>query len=356
MKIVVFGLTVTSSWGNGHATLWRGLCRALGKRGHQVVFFERDVPYYAMNRDLWDLPGGQLVLYPGWQETILKARRECEDADVAMVTSYCPDSAAAAETIWTSGARISCFYDMDTPITLASLERGRQVDYIPAAGLGEFDIVLSYTGGRALSELRDKLGATRTAPLYGSVDPENHKPANPDPRFEADLSYLGTYAEDRQAALNELFIDPSRRAPEKKFLIGGAQYPQDFPWTPNVYFVKHVAPADHPAFYSSSRLTLNITRKAMVEMGFCPSGRLFEAAACGVPVISDSWEGLDQFFTPGEEIIVAGNTCDTLDALEFSDQELTRIAKSARERTLSEHTADVRAREFERIMSGLGAV
>ncbi|MYZ46492.1 CgeB family protein [Propylenella binzhouense] len=349
MRIVVFGLTVSSSWGNGHATLWRGLCRALARRGHQVAFFERDVPYYAATRDCHEIPGATLVLYPDWAGIRARAEREIAGADVAVVTSYCPDGVAATELVLAAPSALRVFYDLDTPVTLARLKSGERPDYIGEGGLAGFDLVMSYTGGEALGELARTLGARNVAPLYGHVDPEVHRPTAAVRRLAASLSYLGTYAADRQAALDRLFIEPARRRPDTRFLIGGAQYPQEFPWSENIFFVRHMPPAEHPAFFSSSRLTLNITRSAMAAMGWCPSGRLFEAAACGTPVLSDRWDGLDAFFAPGEEILVADETEDTLAALDLGDAELRRIAGRARERVLSEHTSDRRAAEFERL-------
>lgn len=346
MKMVVFGLTMSSSWGNGHATLWRGLCRALVRRGHDVVFFERDVPYYAAHRDLAEMAGVRLVLYPDWSDALPTIRHELAEADAAMVTSYCPDGVAAAEIVGEcSGLKL--FYDLDTPVTLDSVKSGRSPSYIGPRKLQDFDLVLSFTGGRALGELRAELGARAVAPLYGHVDPDAHRPAPRRAHYEADLSYLGTYAADRQLALEELFVQPAQRAPDRRFVIGGAQYPAEFPWASNIYFVRHLPPAEHPSFFSSSTLTLNVTRRAMAEMGYCPSGRLFEAAACGVPIVSDSWEGLETFFTPDKEILIARSAEDTLRALDRSRDELARIAASARDRTLSEHTADRRAVELE---------
>ena len=352
MKLVVFGLTISSSWGNGHATLWRGLCRALARRGHRVAFFERDVPYYATNRDLVEVPGGELVLYHDWDAVLPAARRHLADADVAMVTSYCPDGVAAADLVLDAPAAVRTFYDLDTPVTLGQLRDGQEVPYIGRRGLRDFDLVLSYTGGAALDELRDRLGARRVAPLYGSVDPEVHRPVPPRDTYRADLSYLGTYAADRQATLERLFIEPARRLPALRFLIGGAMYPQEFPWAANIYFVRHVPPPAHAAFYSSSRVTLNVTRRAMAAMGYCPSGRLFEAAACGTPILSDWWEGLDAFFAPGAEILLARDPAEAVAALELSDAELARIARAARERTLEEATADRRALDLEAALAG----
>lgn len=347
MKLVVFGLTISSSWGNGHATLWRGLCRALVARGHRVVFFERDVPYYAGTRDLWEIPGGELVLYPDWEAVRPTAERHLADADVGVVTSYCADGAAASDLVLGSAVSVRSFYDLDTPVTLDALESGREVPYLPPDGLGGFDLVLSYTGGRALDALRERLGARRVAPLYGHVDPDVHRPAPPAGGTQADLSYLGTYAADRQAAVDALFLEPARRMPERAFWLAGAQYPHDFPWTPNVWFRQHLPPSDHAAFLCSSALTLNATRRAMAEMGWCPSGRLFEASACGVPILSDAWDGLDAFFTPGEEILVARTTEEAMEAISAPRERLERIARAARERTLAEHTSERRAVDLE---------
>jgi spore maturation protein CgeB len=356
MKLVVFGLAISSSWGNGHATLWRGLCRALADRGHLVVFFERDVPYYSAHRDLWELPRGRLHLYASWDDVRTTAARELEGADAGIVTSFCPDADVAASLLFESSARVHAFYDLDTAVTLDRLARGESVAYIGSRGLADYDVVLSYTGGASLVQLRDRLGARRTAPLYGSVDPDAHQPVPPVDLFRADLSYLGTYADDRQDGVNRLFLEPARMLPRRRFVLGGSQYPVDFPWTPNVFYMRHVAPEYHPAFYSSSRLTLNVTRRPMAEIGYCPSGRLFEAAACGVPILTDNWAGLDRFFHPGEEILVAHTTADAIGGLERSDEELQAIARKARERTLTEHTATRRAVELERILEGADCV
>ena len=242
------------------------------------------------------------------------------------------------------------FYDLDAPVTLDRLRNGDPVDYIGPRGLRDFDLVLSYTGGPALDELRERLGARRVEPLYGSVDPEIHKAAPPDNRYSGDLSYLGTYAPDRDAVLQTLFVQPARHLPDRRFVIGGSMYDGSFPWQPNIYFVAHVPPADHPAFYCSANLTLNVTRRAMAQMGYCPSGRLFEAAACGAPVLSDYWPGLESFFEPGREILLGRTTADAMDALHRSPADLARIARAACERTLAEHTSDARARELERLL------
>jgi len=345
MKLVIFGLTVSSSWGNGHATLWRGLCNALSTQGHKVIFFERDVSYYANHRDLVAPENFTLKLYEDWAETSAEAGRTVADADAAIVTSYCPDAEAASDMVLASSA-IKVFYDLDTAVTLEKLRQHEPVSYIPNYGLNGFDLVLSYVGGRALDELQRLLGARRVAPLYGSVDPDLHKPVARSSHYDSDLSYLGTYASDRQQTLEELFIEPANRLPNKRFLLGGAQYPDDFPWSENVWFVRHVPPAEHPAFYSSSGATLNVTRAAMASYGYCPSGRLFEAAACETPIVSDCWEGLEEFFEPERELLVARSSSDVVQALSRSPEQLRQVGKAARERALGAHTARHRSQEL----------
>ncbi len=338
MKLVVFGLSISSSWGNGHATLWRGLCGALAKRGHRVIFFERDVPYYASTRDLFELPAGQLVLYDDWRNTLTSMRKHLSDCDVAMVTSYCPDAIAASDLVLASRAPVKCFYDLDSPVTLDRLDRGLSVEYIGPRGLRDFDLVLSYAGGIALSRLQEVLGARVVAVKKQS-------------RYVADLSYLGTNSADREAAIRAFLVDPAKSLPEKRFLIAGSMYDENFPWQPNIHFIDHLASAEHSSFYSSARLNLNIPRRPMAENGYCPSGRLFEAAACGAAILTDEWQGLDQFFEPGAELLVARQTDDVIAALDRSPEDLERIGQAARQRTLHQHTADVRVRELEQILS-----
>jgi spore maturation protein CgeB len=350
MHIVIFGLTISSSWGNGHATLWRGLLKAISRRGHTATFYERDVPYYASSRDDWPLPPHIVLrLYGSLDNLRIEAAREVACADLAMVTSYCPDGPAAAALVLESRATIRAFYDLDTPVTLSVLRSGAPVAYLPRDGLGAFDLVLSYTGKGALNELQSRLGARVVVPLYGWVDPEAHRPCPGQYEFRSMLSYLGTYAVDRQPALEELFVRPARRLSSHRFLIGGTQYPKDFPWSENIFFVSHMPPALHPVFFCSSRATLNVTRRAMAEYGFCPSGRLFEAAACGTPLLSDTWDGLETFFAPGTEILPVCTHEDVLDALSLSDQELANIAEAARARVLAHHTAEHRVGELEEI-------
>ena len=240
-------------------------------------------------------------------------------------------------------AVLRCFYDLDTPVTLDALETGGTVSYLGTDGLAGFDLVLSYTGGGALDALRARLGARRVEPLYGWADEAVYRPTAPAPQYKAALSYLGTYAADRQEGVARLLLEPARLRTDERFVIGGAQYPKDFPWGPNIFFVRHLPPSEHPSFFAASRLTLNVTRAAMARMGWCPSGRLFEAACCGTPVLSDRWEGIESFFEPGAEMLVADGTKDALAALDLPAASLAAIGRRARARALGEHTAAHRA-------------
>lgn len=353
MRLAVFGLTISSSWGNGHATLWRGLIRALAHRGHQVHFFERDVSYYAQNRDLVGWLDGELILYSDWSSVEERARVAVAAADVSIITSFCPDSEAASRLVQSKGNGLKIFYDLDTPVTLDQYSKQGFVAYIPSEGLGGFDLVLSYTGGLALIELVKVLGARKAVTLYGHADPDFHCPSHPEVNHQADLSYLGTYANDRQPILEEMFFEPARRFPRKRFMVAGALYPETLDWPQNVDFLGHLPPSKHSTFFSSSALTLNVTRPSMAAMGFCPSGRLFEAAACRTPILSDCWVGMEEFFEPGKEILLANKTQEVVNLLSINPDVLAEIGLAARRRVLSQHTSEHRAQEFENIVRKL---
>ena len=348
MKITFFGLTLSSSWGNGHATPYRALLRALARHGHELTFFEKDVPYYACHRDFLHCDFCDLVLYPSWDSSRTHALETAAESDVVVVASYCPAGARIADEILNLGSPFVVYYDLDTPVTLAKLRCGEPVDYVRGEQLPEFDLVLSWTGGRALKELQDVWRVQAARPMYGCVDPDVYRrqPASED--FSCALSYMGTYAPDRQEKLNALFLEPSRRRTDLRFLLAGSMYPWGWQWGPNVTKMEHVPPGDHPVLYSSSRCTLNITRADMASSGYCPSGSFFEAAACATPIISDWFDGLDHFFTPGEEIFIAHSPEDTLSALSAGEGDLRRMAARARQRTLDEHTGEHRARDFVR--------
>jgi spore maturation protein CgeB len=345
VKIVVFGLTLSSSWGNGHATPYRAILRALKQRGVDITFFEKDVEYYALRRDFSDCDYCRLVLYPNWDELRSFALGQCEEADVVMTASYVPEGARIADEILHLQRPLRVFYDLDTPITLKALRTG-SVDFLRADQIPAFDLYLSFTGGRILHALESELGASLVKPLYGCVDPDVHARVEKRAEFESGLSYMGTYAPDRQRRMDELFLEPARRLSKEQFVLAGSMYPWEWQWPANVRRYEHVSPADHPALYSSSRMTLNITRKEMAASGYCPSGRFFEAAACGTPIVTDYFEGLESFFDLHEEVMVVDSSEDVVQALQMDGADLERMALHARERTLAEHTGESRANEL----------
>ncbi|HKD82504.1 MAG TPA: glycosyltransferase [Candidatus Angelobacter sp.] len=348
MKLTIFGLSITSSWGNGHATTFRALCHALHRRGHRIVFFEHNLEWYQNNRDLPHPPYCDVRVFDSWDEILPAVRRELADSDVAMVGSYFPDGMAALEEVLASNTPVKAFYDIDTPVTVRHLKDRGKTDYLNLYHLPEVDIYFSFTGGPMLDELELNLGTPFAVPLYCSVDPQKHCELPPNPHFACDLSYMGTYAEDRQPKIEELLCTPARRLARKRFIVAGPQYPGNLEWPGNVERMMHLDPRHHAEFYCGSRMTLNVTRREMVIAGYSPSVRLFEAAACATPIVSDNWPGLETFFTPGREILTAVNADDVVRYMNGLDSfDLRRIGRAARERVLAFHTSDVRAREFE---------
>lgn len=355
VKITIFGLTLSSSWGNGHATPLRAIMAALHRQGHSVAFFEKDVPYYARHRDLASPIFCDLRFYAEWDEVRGSALEIAHKSDVVIMTSFLPSGAGVVDELLEVNGLLRVFYDLDTPVTLTRWQKGESVDYIRPEQLKEFDLVLSFTGGRALDELRHRYGVRDAVPIYGCVDPDVHFRVARNELFACEFSYMGTYSADRQAKLESLFFGAARELPERKFMLVGSLFPDGLDWPQNVWYRPHAAASEHPALYSSSRATLNITRGEMAAYGHCPSGRFFEAAACGTPLITDEFEGLDEFFDLEREVITARTTGDVVGALELSDDELASVAQRARERTLDEHTGEARARTmieaFERAVS-----
>jgi spore maturation protein CgeB len=357
MKIVIYGLTITSAWGNGHATTYRSLARALARLGHQLHFIEKDVEWYRANRDLPTPEFCSVHLYDDWKLAERSLIQHAVDADAIVVGSYFPDAIPATRALLEAGYGPILFYDIDTPITLTQLRDHGRCEYLEAALIPEYSAYLSFTGGPALRELEIVFGAQWAVPFYCSVDPDLYHPTPLREEFRCDLSYLGTYAKDRQTGLMHLLNGAAKILPQNNFLVAGAMYPAEELWASNVRRKTHVAPPDHPAFYSSSRFTLNLTRDDMKVAGYSPSVRLFEASACGTVILSDSWPGLDRFLAPGEEILLPADAAGTAEILsELSDEERERIGRRARERILTEHTAENRAREFELVVERCGAI
>ena len=340
MRLVFFGLSLSSSWGNGHATTYRGLLRALADLGHEIIFYEEDVPWYAENRDLAAPDFCRLKLYRSLDEI---DRDDLRQADAATIGSYVTGSSELAALVRQHPDALLSYYDIDTPVTVAKLDRGG-AEYLAAATIPEFDFYFSFTGGPIMERLSSKYGARRVQLLGCSADPQLYHPLH-QPRDYA-LGYLGTYDASRQPMLDRLLIEPARRLPDRRFIVAGPQYPSDLAWPSNVERIDHLPPREHTAFYNALQFAANVTRADMVEAGYSPSVRMFEAAACGRPVITDAWAGLEHFFEPGEEALVCRTPEDVVRLLSLTESERESIGERGRRRVLRDHVAVVRAQTF----------
>jgi spore maturation protein CgeB len=344
MKLVFLGLSITSSWGNGHATTYRALLRELSGLGHQILFLERDVPWYASNRDMIAPSFCTVELYRDLEDLPKRFGTIVRSADAVIVGSYVPDGVRIGEWVLATARGLTAFYDIDTPVTLAKLER-EDFEYISADLIPRYRVYFSFSGGAILKRLEKEYGSPAARALYCSADPELYYPEKIHRRWA--LGYLGTYSDDRQPALNRFLVQPALRLPLDRFALCGPGYPQEIEWPPNVDRTEHLPPDQHQRFYNEQRFTLNITRASMRKIGYSPSVRLFEAAACGVPIISDTWDGIEMFFEPGNEIILVQTTDEVVSTLQnFPDRERIRIGARARSRFLRDHTPRHRAIEF----------
>jgi spore maturation protein CgeB len=345
LHVVILGLSITSSWGNGHATTYRALVRELEARGHDVLFLEREAPWYAHNRDLPEPPFGRTRLYSGLDDLKSRFARAVCDADLCIVGSYVPQGSAVGEWVIDIAKGTTAFYDIDTPVTLGKLERG-EFDYLTPQLIPQYDLYLSFTGGPTLEHIERRYGSPMARPLYCCFDPALYYPIGVEKKW--DLGYMGTYSDDRQPLLDLLMLEPARRASHYRMVVVGPQYPACIQWPTNIERIEHLPPARHRAFYNAQRFTLNLTRADMSRAGYSPSVRLFEAAACATPVISDYWAGLDSFFEIGKEIFVAASPEETLQVLCNTTEEKRRaVGERARASALAEHTAGRRVAELE---------
>lgn len=361
LNIVIFGLSITSSWGNIHATTYRSLVKALALRGHRITFFEKDVPWYAAHRDLPLTPYCNTILYKFAQDVDVHSEKITQ-ADLVLMGSCLRDMRTLFEKVRKLATGCFAFYDLDAPVTLTKLAKG-DFDYLTPHMIPHFDIYFSSSGGPTLQTFEARYGAQRARPLYYSVDPDLYFSAGkPDAYFPAvsiankpesrsraeySLGYLGTFSDDRQSRLNYLLIEAAKQAPKEKFCVAGVDYPDATVWPVNVKILKHIPPRQHCEFYNAQRFTLNVTRLDLIRAGYSPSARLFEAGACGTPVISDYWEGLDSFFTVGEEILIARNSNEVLACLKMPEEERVAIGQAMWRKVLNNHTSAHRAREIE---------
>lgn len=345
MKFVIIGLSITSSWGNGHATTYRALLKELAALGHDILFLEKDVPYYAQNRDLPQPEFCTVGLYKTNEELKSNYRKEVAEADIVVVGSFVQQGVEVGNWAIETAQGPTAFYDIDTPVTLAKLER-RDYEYLDPEIISKYDIFLSFCGGPVLTQLEEQYGSPMARPLYCSVDTDLYYPEDHNVKWQ--MGYLGTYSIDRQPTVQELLNKPAARFPDKSFVVAGPQYPANLEWSQNVERIEHIPPAEHRKFYNSQKFTLNVTRQDMIKAGYSPSVRLFEAAACGVPIISDYWDGIDSIFELKTEILIARSYTDVVDYFEaIGEEERKKIGENARQKVMKYHTAKARAKELE---------
>ncbi len=344
LDFVILGFSITSS-ANGHATTYRALVRELERRGHRVLFLERHPPRHAETRDLPEPPYGRTEVYASLDELRDRFADAVRRADFVIVGSSVPQGVEVGHWVTATAHGATAFYDLDTPVTLAKLARGDH-EYLTPELIPRYHTYLSFTGGPTLRLLERRYGAPAASALYGSFDPDLYQPEETEPQW--DLGYLGTYSDDRQPALERLLLEPAHRWTRGRFTVAGERYPEQLRWPDNVERCQHLEPMQHARFYNRQRFTLNVTRTDRFAAGFSPSARLFAAAACATPIISDNWPGLGTFFRIGEEILTARTPGEVLQYLrEIPEHERRALGQRARRRVLHEHTAAHRAEELE---------
>jgi spore maturation protein CgeB len=314
-------------------------------RGHEVLLLQRDAESHSVNNKLPSAACGRTDTYNSLKELKNRFSSAVREADFVMVGSGLQEGIAIGEWVTRTAQGATAFYDTDTCATIAGLKNGGS-DSISAALIPRFQVYLSVTGGSALEYIEEQFDSPKALPLYRFADASLYFPEHREMKW--DLGYAGDYADDRQPALDRLFLEAARHWQDGRFIVAGAQYPRSIRWSRNVKRVSHLAPTKHREFYNSQRFTLNVTPANKITSGCCPSVGLFEAAACGTPIISDSWPGIETFFKPDEEILISHSSDETLVYLEeISELDRRRIGYRARERVLSNHTARHRAAELE---------
>ncbi|MDX1752740.1 MAG: glycosyltransferase [Salinimicrobium sediminis] len=344
MKFVIIGLSVTSSWGNGHATTYRALLKELNALGHDILFLEKDVPWYSPHRDMPAPDFCSLGLYKTNEELKADYAKQIAEADVVIVGSYVQQGVEVGNWAIETATGVTAFYDIDTPVTLAKLER-EDYEYLDPEIISKYDLYLSFSGGPILKHLEEHYGSPLARALYCSVDPDLYFPEDREKKWK--MGYLGTYSDDRQPTVEELLNKPAAQFTSDRFVVAGPQYPEDYKWASNVERINHLPPAEHRKFYNSQEFTLNVTRQDMIKAGYSPSVRLFEAAACGVPIISDYWDGIYSIFEQGTEILIAESSEDVEKYFRnISEKERKQIGETARQKVMKSHTAKARAKEL----------
>ncbi|MCG3160868.1 MAG: hypothetical protein JMDDDDMK_01944 [Acidobacteria bacterium] len=352
LDIAFFGSSLVSAYWNGAATYYRGIIRALAGRGHRVTFYEPDAYGRQQRRDITDPDWARVVVYEGaGEDGVVRALTEASSADLVIKASgvgVFDDLLEHAVVEMQRPGTLVAFWDVDAPATLDRIERNPEDPFRQL--IPEYDLIFTYGGGDAVVNAYEALGARMCAPIYNALDPATHHRVDPDPRFEADLGFLGNRLPDREARVEEFFLRPAAAMPDRRFLLGGAGW-EDKPAPANVNYAGHIFTRDHNAFNSTPRAILNINRESMARYGFSPPTRIFEAAGAGACLITDAWEGIEMFLEPGSEILVARDGDEVSEHIRSLTPERARaIGQAALLRLLAEHTYERRAEQVESLL------
>jgi len=354
MKIAFFGSSLVSAYWNGAATYYRGIIRALNELGHQITFYEPDAYDRQQHRDIPDPDWARVVVYPAEGDAgVLEALEHARGVDMLVKTSGVgvhDELLEAAVLDVKDSHTLAVFWDVDAPVTL---DRVKTNPHDPFKELiPRYDLVLTYGGGEPVVRSYQALGARECVPIYNALDPDTHHPAPVDQRFACDLALLANRLPDREARIEQFFFAAAERLPERQFVLGGSGW-ADKAMPMNVKYVGHVYTRDHNAFNCSARAVLNVNRDSMASYGFSPPTRVFEAAGAGSCLITDAWEGIETFLTPGREVLVAHDADEVVQHLESLDQAKAKgIGDAALRRVLAEHTYSHRAVELQELIVG----
>ncbi|HWD00710.1 MAG TPA: glycosyltransferase [Candidatus Sulfopaludibacter sp.] len=353
MQIAFFGSSLVSAYWNGAATYYRGIVRALHGRGHHVTFFEPDAYNRQQHRDMADPPWATVVVYEATEQGVRRALDQARGADMIVKASgvgVFDEFLEAAVADLKCEARTVVFWDVDAPATLDRVHANSADRFL--ALIPQYDVIFTYGGGVPVMAAYRALGARECVPIYNALDPETHFPVAPDARYEGDLAFLGNRLPDREKRVEDFFLAAAAQLPERRFLLGGAGW-DGKPMPPNVRYLNHVYTCDHNALNSTARTVLNISRDSMASYGFSPATRVFEAAGAAACLITDAWQGIDLFFEPGKEILVArdGNEV-ACHLIGLSSERARSVGQAAYRRVLAEHTYAHRAVEVEQVLEG----
>jgi len=348
MKIAFYGSSLLSAYWNGAATYYRGMLRALAAKGYRITFYEPDVYDRQQHRDIDPPEWCRVIVYDGTLEALKEAALAAAEADIVVKASgvgFEDDLLLEAVLKAARPEALKIFWDVDAPATLAELRAAP--DHPLRRALRSIDLVLTYGGGDPVVRAYREIGARDCIPVYNALDPETHHPVAPDPRFAADLGFLGNRLPDREARVEHFFIEPAAQLPDQVFLLGGSGW-DDKPLSRNVRYIGHAPTADHNAFNVTPKAVLNISRASMAENGFSPATRVFEAAGAGACLITDAWEGIELFLRPDEEVLVARDGQDVAAILgDLTPERGAAIGKAALRRVLAEHTYAHRAEQVD---------